>query len=69
MILSGPSCVGKSPLDRALARFHPDLHQQLQKLAALLERGDARRALLAFVDLLEGRVPGCAEKWEAALLA
>jgi len=31
--------------------------------------GDARRALLAFVDLLEGRVPPCAEKWEAGLLS
>jgi guanylate kinase len=31
--------------------------------------GDARRALLAFVDLLEGRIPRCAEKWDAALLA
>jgi guanylate kinase len=31
--------------------------------------GDARRALLAFVDLLEGRVPSCAEKWEAGLLS
>jgi guanylate kinase len=30
--------------------------------------GDARRAVLAFVDLLEGRVPSCAEKWEAGLL-
>jgi guanylate kinase len=30
--------------------------------------GDARRALLAFVDLLEGRIPSCAEKWDAALL-
>jgi guanylate kinase len=30
--------------------------------------GDARRALWAFVDLLEGRVPSCAEKWEAGLL-
>ena len=30
--------------------------------------GDARRALLAFADLLEGRVPACAEKWEAGLL-
>ena len=29
--------------------------------------GDARRALLAFVELLEGRIPACAEKWEAAL--
>ena len=32
VILSGPSCVGKSPLDRALARFYPDLHLRLQKL-------------------------------------
>ena len=32
VILSGPSCVGKSPLDRALARFRSDLHQRLQKL-------------------------------------
>jgi len=32
VILSGPSCVGKSPLDRALARFYPELHRQLQKL-------------------------------------
>jgi guanylate kinase len=32
VILSGPSCVGKSPLDRALARFHPELHQRLHKL-------------------------------------
>jgi|SRR5208282_1348767 len=31
--------------------------------------GDARRALLAFADLLEGRTPACAEKWEADLLA
>ena len=31
VILSGPSCVGKSPLDRALARFRPDIHRRLQK--------------------------------------
>ncbi len=31
--------------------------------------GDARRALLAFVDLLEGRVPACAEKWDGSALA
>jgi guanylate kinase len=29
--------------------------------------GDARRALLAFVDLLEGRIPSCVEKWNTAL--
>ena len=32
VILSGPSCVGKSPLDRALGRSYPDLRQHLQKL-------------------------------------
>ena len=32
VILSGPSCVGKSPLDRALGRFYSDLRQHLQKL-------------------------------------
>jgi guanylate kinase len=32
VILCGPSCVGKSPLDRALARFYPELHQRLRKL-------------------------------------
>ena len=32
VILSGPSCVGKSPLDRALSRFYPELHQGLHKL-------------------------------------
>ena len=32
VILSGPSCVGKSPLDKALKRFYPELHKQLQHL-------------------------------------
>jgi guanylate kinase len=32
VILSGPSCVGKSPLDKALAKFHPELRQGLRKL-------------------------------------
>src|SRR5579872_3485398 len=32
VILSGPSCVGKTPLYKSLARFYPDLHQRLQKL-------------------------------------
>jgi guanylate kinase len=32
VILSGPSCVGKSPLHKALARFHPKLSEQLHKL-------------------------------------
>ncbi|MBD3242432.1 MAG: hypothetical protein GF331_17715 [Chitinivibrionales bacterium] len=32
IILSGPSCVGKSPLVRALGRLYPDLLQPLQPL-------------------------------------
>ena len=32
IILSGPSCVGKSPLDKALARFYPHLREGLQHL-------------------------------------
>ncbi len=32
VILSGPSCVGKSPLDKALGKFYPRLHQGLQHL-------------------------------------
>jgi guanylate kinase len=38
VILSGPSCVGKSPLDRALARYRPDLHRRLQKLVLFNSR-------------------------------
>ena len=32
IILSGPSCVGKSPLDRALATFYPEHKQRLKTL-------------------------------------
>jgi guanylate kinase len=32
VILSGPSCVGKSPLDKALGRFYPELRGRLRKL-------------------------------------
>jgi len=32
VILAGPSCVGKSPLAKALARFHPDLSRRLQPI-------------------------------------
>jgi guanylate kinase len=32
IIFSGPSCVGKSPLAKALARFYPELHHQMQPL-------------------------------------
>ena len=32
VVLSGPSCVGKSPLAKALAKFHPDLFARLALL-------------------------------------
>lgn len=32
IVLSGPSCVGKSPLDRALRRFYPELRNAMQPL-------------------------------------
>ena len=38
VILTGPSCVGKSPLDKALARFYPELRQTLRKLVLFNSR-------------------------------
>ncbi len=32
IIFSGPSCVGKSPLAKAFARFYPELHKPMQPL-------------------------------------
>jgi guanylate kinase len=32
VVLSGPSCIGKSPLIKALGQFHSDLHKKLQPL-------------------------------------
>ncbi|MBR9998889.1 MAG: hypothetical protein KFF73_07960 [Cyclobacteriaceae bacterium] len=32
IILAGPSCVGKSPLDKALAKFYPELKKPLRNL-------------------------------------
>ena len=32
IILAGPSCVGKSPLDRALAKFFPEIKKSLHSL-------------------------------------
>jgi len=32
VILAGPSCVGKSPLDKALGRLYPELRRRLRKL-------------------------------------
>jgi guanylate kinase len=38
VILSGPSCVGKSPLRIALAKFHPQVWGRLHKLVLLNSR-------------------------------
>jgi guanylate kinase len=38
VILSGPSCVGESPLAKALDRFHPDLSANLQPIVLFNSR-------------------------------
>jgi guanylate kinase len=38
VILSGPSCVGKSPLHKALGKFHPELCEQFHKLVLVNSR-------------------------------
>jgi len=38
VILSGPSCVGKSPLYKALGKFYPELHTQFHKLVLVNSR-------------------------------
>jgi len=38
IILSGPSCVGKSPLSRALGRFYPELKRHLQHIVLFNSR-------------------------------
>jgi guanylate kinase len=38
VILSGPSCVGKSPLAKALGRFHPEWSSRLQPLVLFNSR-------------------------------
>jgi guanylate kinase len=38
IILTGPSCIGKSPLDRALKRLYPGLRENLQKLVLYNDR-------------------------------
>ena len=38
VILSGPSCVGKSPLCKALGKFYPELHDSLHKLVLVNSR-------------------------------
>jgi len=38
IILSGPSCVGKSPLSTALSRFYPEIKNKLQALVLYNDR-------------------------------
>jgi guanylate kinase len=38
IVLAGPSCVGKSPLDKALARFYPDLREPLRPVILYNDR-------------------------------
>jgi guanylate kinase len=38
VILCGPSCVGKTPLHRALKKFYPEVHDGLQKLVLFNSR-------------------------------
>jgi guanylate kinase len=38
VILSGPSCVGKSPLYKALGKFYPQLHARFHKLVLVNSR-------------------------------
>ena len=49
VILSGPSCVGKSPLCKALGKFYPELHNQFQKLVLFNSR-DPRPGELDALD-------------------
>jgi guanylate kinase len=49
VVFSGPSCVGKSPLAKALARLHPELHRSLQPLVLYNSRS-ARPGELDGVD-------------------
>lgn len=38
IVLAGPSCVGKSPLDKALHRFHPELRAPLKPVVLYNDR-------------------------------
>jgi len=38
IVLAGPSCAGKSPLDKAMARFYPELRAPLQPIVLYNDR-------------------------------
>jgi guanylate kinase len=63
-----PSAAGRL-VYRALGRFsNHDGEDSDNWEAFYYPLGNAHRAPLAFADLLEGRVPSCAEKWDADLV-
>src|ERR1700756_2663481 len=49
VILSGPSCVGKSPLDKSLGKFYPELRNQFHRLVLVNSR-DPRPGEIDGVD-------------------
>src|SRR6516162_9004471 len=49
VILSGPSCVGKSPLYKCLGKFYPELRKQFHKLVLVNSR-DPRPGEIDGVD-------------------
>ena len=49
VILSGPSCAGKTPLYKSLGKFHPNLQENLHKLVMMNSR-DPRPGELDGVD-------------------
>jgi hypothetical protein len=70
ILLTGPSCAGKSPLYAAFCKLpNHDGEDSENWDAFYYPLGEARKALLAFVDLVAGRVPSLAEKWDEELLS
>ena len=56
VVLSGPSCVGKSPLVKALAQFHPDLREKLQALLLEGLEGEGEPLTDSFWDEFKARL-------------
>ena len=60
VILSGPSCVGKSPLYKSLGKLYPELRNQFHKLVLVNSR-DPRPAKSTVWTIIFGREL----KWKA----
>src|ERR1700757_3828411 len=56
IVLSGPSCVGKSPLARTLAKFHPDLFARLLPIVLHNSPAPPPRTLAKFHPALFARL-------------